>query len=274
MPRIGQVRAADLEIAYYRVPDPDLGIPCLFQPSFILPYRAQCRAGLLLRRAGTAAHPHTEADSSPDTRLYMAGGTQDFVSRSHGVTPSPVTALGAVSSPDPCRLRRSGCGSKSNPTPTRIASTPTSTPSSRVSLPFAQSQTSTVSTRCRSSPKSHHVRSAFDDGRTQLLLCVHGLLPISYRGASYNIPMAFWVTREYPRHPPIAYVVPTNDMLVKAGKYVDVSGRCNIDYIQHWERKDEVGPKISTPISLSVHSDFQGLHVICSIRGLARSLLA
>jgi ESCRT-I complex subunit TSG101 len=29
-------------------------------------------------------------------------------------------------------------------------------------------------------------------------------------------------------------------MLVKPGKHVDVSGRCNIDYIQHWERKDEV----------------------------------
>ncbi|KAF8959050.1 UEV domain-containing protein, partial [Flammula alnicola] len=79
----------------------------------------------------------------------------------------------------------------------------------------------------------------FDDGRTQLLLCVHGLLPITFRQASYNIPMAFWITREYPRQPPIAYVVPTNDMLVKSGKYVDVSGRCNIEYIQHWERKDE-----------------------------------
>ncbi|KAF9532944.1 UEV domain-containing protein [Crepidotus variabilis] len=79
----------------------------------------------------------------------------------------------------------------------------------------------------------------FDDGRTQLLLCVHGLLPITYRGSSYNIPMALWVPREYPRLPPISYVVPTNDMLVKSGKYVDVSGRCNIEYIQHWERKDE-----------------------------------
>ncbi|TFK42617.1 UEV domain-containing protein [Crucibulum laeve] len=79
----------------------------------------------------------------------------------------------------------------------------------------------------------------FDDGRTQLLLCLHGLLPISFRNASYNIPVAVWVTREYPRQPPIAYVVPTADMLVKAGKYVDVSGRCNVEYIQHWQRKDE-----------------------------------
>ena len=81
---------------------------------------------------------------------------------------------------------------------------------------------------------------AFDDGRTQLLLCVHGLLPISFRNTSYNIPVAVWITRDYPKQPPITFVVPTNDMLVKPGKYLDVSGRCNIDYLQHWERKDEV----------------------------------
>ncbi|KAJ7582749.1 UEV domain-containing protein [Mycena floridula] len=79
----------------------------------------------------------------------------------------------------------------------------------------------------------------YDDGRTQLLICIHGLLPISFRQASYNIPVAVWVTREYPRQPPIAYVVPTADMLVKAGKHVEVSGRCTIDYILSWERKSE-----------------------------------
>ncbi|KAG6890728.1 hypothetical protein C0995_005101 [Termitomyces sp. Mi166 len=82
-------------------------------------------------------------------------------------------------------------------------------------------------------------QTAFDDGRTQLLLCVHGVLPISFRGAPYNIPIAIWLTREYPNQPPIAYVVPTNDMLVKSGKYLDVSGRCNIEYIQNWARKSE-----------------------------------
>jgi ESCRT-I complex subunit TSG101 len=81
---------------------------------------------------------------------------------------------------------------------------------------------------------------AFDDGRAQLLLCLHGLLPISYRGASYNIPLAVWVVREYPRQPPVVYVVPTSDMLVRPGRYLDVSGRCSHDYLQNWQRKDEV----------------------------------
>ena len=82
--------------------------------------------------------------------------------------------------------------------------------------------------------------TAYDDGRTQLLLCVHGLLPISFRNASYNIPIAIWITRDHPRVPPIAYVVPTADMLIKAGQHVDHSGRCTIEYVQHWERKSEV----------------------------------
>ncbi|CAL1704833.1 unnamed protein product [Somion occarium] len=79
----------------------------------------------------------------------------------------------------------------------------------------------------------------YDDGRTQLLLCLHGLLPITYRGAPYNIPIAVWLTRDYPRHPPLAYVVPTSDMLVRAGKYLDISGKCEIEYIRNWERKSE-----------------------------------
>ncbi|KAJ7172514.1 UEV domain-containing protein [Mycena filopes] len=79
----------------------------------------------------------------------------------------------------------------------------------------------------------------YDDGRTQLLLCVHGLLPIAFRGASYNIPIALWLTREYPREPPLPYVVPTTDMLVKPGPHLDVSGRSSIDYVQQWARKSE-----------------------------------
>lgn len=82
--------------------------------------------------------------------------------------------------------------------------------------------------------------TAYDDGRTQLLICVHGLLGINYRNSSYNIPVAIWITREYPRQSPIAYVVPTADMLVRADRYVDPSGRCQTEYMQAWERKSEV----------------------------------
>ncbi|KAM5535230.1 hypothetical protein V8D89_011166 [Ganoderma adspersum] len=79
----------------------------------------------------------------------------------------------------------------------------------------------------------------YDDGRTQLLLCIHGLLPIAFRGTAYNIPIATWLPRDYPRSPPIAFVVPTSDMLVRPSSEIDVSGRCSVQYVRNWERKSE-----------------------------------
>ncbi|KAB5596449.1 hypothetical protein CTheo_86 [Ceratobasidium theobromae] len=79
----------------------------------------------------------------------------------------------------------------------------------------------------------------FNDGRAQLLLCVHGLIPIMFRQATYNIPVAIWIPLEYPRLPPLVYVVPTSDMLVKPSKHVDPSGECSFEYMDNWRRKSE-----------------------------------
>lgn len=108
---------------------------------------------------------------------------------------------------------------------------------------------------CQPTTLSHRYISslAYDDGRTQLLLCVHGLLPISFRGATYNIPIALWIIRDYPRAPPIAYVVPTQEMLVRPSKFVDVSGRCSIDYLQRWGRKSEVCTLDSRRVPSPIH---------------------
>ena len=76
---------------------------------------------------------------------------------------------------------------------------------------------------------------------------MHGLLPIAFRGASYNIPIAIWITREHPRQPPIVYVVPTADMLVRPGRHVDVSGRCVGEYAEQWTRKHEVSQRTDPP---------------------------
>ncbi|KAH9951378.1 UEV domain-containing protein [Amylocystis lapponica] len=93
----------------------------------------------------------------------------------------------------------------------------------------------------------------YDDGRTQLLLCLHGLLPISFRGAAYNIPIAVWVTRDYPQQAPIPYVVPTNDMLVRSGEHMDVSGRCHDPYVRSWEKKSE-GCTLAALVEAMQHS--------------------
>lgn len=86
--------------------------------------------------------------------------------------------------------------------------------------------------------------TAYDDGRTQSLLCLHGTLPITYRQATYNIPVAIWITRDYPREHPIPYVVATPDMLIRSSQHIDLSGRCNVEYAQNWQRKSEVRDSI------------------------------
>ncbi|KAL5490480.1 STP22 [Sanghuangporus weigelae] len=93
----------------------------------------------------------------------------------------------------------------------------------------------------------------FDDGRTQLLLCVHGLLPITFRSASYNIPIAIWLVLSYPADPPLVYVVPTSDMLVRPSAQVDHSGKCSIDYITNWHRKPEACSLTSLLESMQSH---------------------
>jgi len=81
---------------------------------------------------------------------------------------------------------------------------------------------------------------AYDDGRTQLLIQLTGTIPIQFRNSTYNIPVSIWIQRAYPREPPIVYVTPTNDMLVRKGKHVDVSGRVEGGYLEAWSRKFEV----------------------------------
>lgn len=84
---------------------------------------------------------------------------------------------------------------------------------------------------------------AFDDGRTLLLLCLHGTLPITYSSARYNVPVAVWVPLDFARSPPMVYVVPTSGMLVRKGKGVELDGRVSEtewEYLKGWRRKWEV----------------------------------
>ncbi len=76
--------------------------------------------------------------------------------------------------------------------------------------------------------------SAFDSGQTALLLLLHGTLPISYRGATYQIPLHVWVPYSYPRDPPMAFVVPTKEMGVRKGREVEPSGRIRDEVVEQW----------------------------------------
>ncbi|CAG8707955.1 19074_t:CDS:2 [Dentiscutata erythropus] len=74
----------------------------------------------------------------------------------------------------------------------------------------------------------------YDDGKSKALLCLHGTIPITFKSTPYNIPIDIWIPTEYPMTAPIVLVVPTSNMLVRPSKIVDVSGRCQHTYLQHW----------------------------------------
>ncbi|WVF70517.1 hypothetical protein IAT40_005307 [Kwoniella sp. CBS 6097] len=79
----------------------------------------------------------------------------------------------------------------------------------------------------------------FNSGQTALLLLLHGTLPITYRGATYHIPMHIWIPHEYPRSPPMAFVVPTKEMGVRKGREVDPSGRVKEEVVEEWWRSGQ-----------------------------------
>lgn len=81
--------------------------------------------------------------------------------------------------------------------------------------------------------------TAYDDGRTVLLLVLDGTLPVEYAGTLYYIPAHVWIPRAYADDPPIVYVVPTASMLVRRSERVDVSGRVSPAYLDDWRRKPE-----------------------------------
>lgn len=83
-------------------------------------------------------------------------------------------------------------------------------------------------------------RKAHEDGRPELLLHLYGTIPVLFRGATYNIPLTIWLPHTYPRQPPMAFVTPAKDMLIRPGNHVDPSGRCYHPYLANWVNCSDV----------------------------------
>uniref|UniRef100_H3GRU5 UEV domain-containing protein n=1 Tax=Phytophthora ramorum TaxID=164328 RepID=H3GRU5_PHYRM len=67
------------------------------------------------------------------------------------------------------------------------------------------------------------------------LLNLEGTIPIFYRSNQYNIPVEFWVVETYPLAPPVCFVRPTADMMVKPGHpHVTSDGYVKIPYTSDW----------------------------------------
>ncbi|XP_072968781.1 protein ELC-like [Typha angustifolia] len=85
---------------------------------------------------------------------------------------------------------------------------------------------------------SLHPKSALfthNDGRAALLLQADGTIPIVFSGVVYNIPAVVWLPENYPRGPPLVFLSPTRDMLIKPHHpHVDRSGHVVVPYLRSW----------------------------------------
>ncbi|KAG2655238.1 protein ELC-like [Panicum virgatum] len=87
-------------------------------------------------------------------------------------------------------------------------------------------------------PSLHPKAALFthNDGRAAHLLQADGTIPIHHAGASYNLPAVIWLPEPYPRSPPLVFLSPTRDMVIKPHHpLVDRSGLvANAPYLRSW----------------------------------------
>ncbi|KAJ9373528.1 hypothetical protein DTO282E5_1683 [Paecilomyces variotii] len=74
----------------------------------------------------------------------------------------------------------------------------------------------------------------FENGVSALLLHLVGTLPVNFRGAIYKFPIELWIPTAYPMEPPMVYVTPTQDMVIRVGQHVTLEGRVYHHYLAHW----------------------------------------
>lgn len=79
----------------------------------------------------------------------------------------------------------------------------------------------------------------YDDGRSFLLVCIHGTLPVLYKGAQYHIPLSVWIPHSYPMTSPMIFVTPTPNMAVRESNHVDKSGKIYHTYLNDWHTRTE-----------------------------------
>ncbi|CAG0900527.1 unnamed protein product [Cyprideis torosa] len=75
----------------------------------------------------------------------------------------------------------------------------------------------------------------FNDGKTMELICLKGVIPVTYKENQYNIPVEIYVQDAHPYATPIAYVKPTQDMCIKPSRNVNENGLVFLPYLHEWK---------------------------------------
>ena len=72
-------------------------------------------------------------------------------------------------------------------------------------------------------------------GQDNKLVVLGGTVPISYSGAAYNIPVEIFLVETFPTAPPLIYVRPTADMIIKPNHgNVHPDGLLFVPYLHSW----------------------------------------
>ena len=67
------------------------------------------------------------------------------------------------------------------------------------------------------------------------LFYLSGVVPITYHGANYNIPVTMYIDPPYPNQPPRVFVTPTSDMVIRPNhQSVDANGRVYLPQLSQW----------------------------------------
>lgn len=79
-------------------------------------------------------------------------------------------------------------------------------------------------------------RYTYPNGVSKELICLDGTIPVTFREATYNIPIGIFISDNYPIEAPICYVRPTRDMTIKTSRLVDGSGLVDLPYLRQWNK--------------------------------------
>jgi len=73
-------------------------------------------------------------------------------------------------------------------------------------------------------------------GNESLLITLQGTVPMSFRGNTYYTPVHIYIPTEYPNKPPIAFVRPSANMVIKQDHpNVTPNGECTHSYFTKWD---------------------------------------
>ncbi|KAI0982626.1 hypothetical protein GJ496_006657 [Pomphorhynchus laevis] len=82
----------------------------------------------------------------------------------------------------------------------------------------------------------HASKFTYDNGKEKTLVKLEGILPVTYRGVLYNIPIMMWLSDDFPYDPPICYVRPIHNMVLSEQcSVIDRNGRVvRLSTLKNW----------------------------------------